>query len=79
MKDQVCFRTLQGGSCDPKKCIFSHDPVKLRKYLTYTLAKHDAKHRHSFKAIATEESELEPGTPLRKPDAIGEEDQEEEE
>ena len=78
VEDPVCFRTLQGQSCDPKKCIFSHDPVKLRKYLTDTLARHDAKHRHSLKAIAAEESELEPGIPFRKPEAIGEEDQEEE-
>ena len=78
VEDPVCFRTLQGQSCDPKKCIFSHEPVKLRKYLIDTLARHDAKHRHSLKAIAAEDSELEPGTPLRKPEAITEEDQEEE-
>jgi len=77
-EDQVCFRTLQGGSCDPKKCMFSHDPTKMRKYLTDTLARHDAKHKQSFKAITAEDPELEPGIPSRKPEAIGEEDQEEE-
>ena len=44
LDERVCFRTLAGDSCDPKKCIFSHDPVKMRKYLIETLASHDAKH-----------------------------------
>ena len=79
LEDQVFFRTLQDGSCDPKKCIFSHDPIKLRKYLTDALSRHDAKHRQSFKAIAIDEPELEPGTPILKPKATGEENQEEEE
>ena len=77
--DQVCFRTVQGGSCDPKKCMYSHDPSKMRKFLIDSLALHDSKYKHSFKAIAAEELELEPGSQSRKPEAVGEADQEEEE
>ena len=77
--DQVCFRTVQGTSCDPKKCTYSHEPSRIRKFLVESLALHDSKHKQSFKAIAAEELELEPGSQFRKPEAVGEADQEEEE
>jgi hypothetical protein len=77
--DQVCFRTVQGTSCDAKNCAYSHEPAKIRKFLMESLALHDAKHKQSFKAIAAEELELEPGSQFRKPEAVGEADQEEEE
>ena len=75
-----CFRTLAGDSCDPKKCTFSHDPTVMRKYLVEALARHDSKHgRQSFKAIATDEPELElePESQTPKARAIDEKDQEE--
>ena len=49
--DQVCFRTLQGLSCDPKKCMYSHDQAKICKYLKTCLKRFEGTNRHTVKNV----------------------------
>ncbi len=49
--DQVCFRTVQGLSCDPKKCVYSHDQAKICKYLNTALQRFDVTNKHSVKNV----------------------------
>jgi hypothetical protein len=49
--DQVCFRTLQGLSCDTKKCMYSHDQAKICKYLNTCLKRFEVTNRHTVKNV----------------------------
>ena len=49
--DQVCFRTVQGLSCDPKKCVYSHDQAKICKYLNIALQNFEVTNKHSVKNV----------------------------
>ena len=49
--DQVCFRTLQGLSCDPRKCMYSHDQAKICKYLNTCLKRFEVTNKHMVKNV----------------------------
>ena len=49
--DQVCFRTLQGLSCDQKKCAYSHDQAKICKYLNTCLKRFEVTNKHTVKNV----------------------------
>ena len=49
--DQVCFRTLQGLSCDTKNCRYSHDQGKICKYLNTCLKRFEGPNRQAVKNV----------------------------